>query len=131
MSIRHGIQFGVETNSYEDSSRVMIWIKATGKLSHQDYEVMVPALDAAISKVEKAKIYILLDATEFEGWELQAMWDDFRFGLSHYSEFVKIAIVGHQPWQALSAKIGNWFVHGDVQYFESLVVAKTWLEETL
>jgi len=47
----------------------------------QDYEVITPMIDKAVLNVKAPEINALFDATEFEGWELRAAWDDLRLGL--------------------------------------------------
>ena len=54
--------------------------------------------------------------------------DLFKLGLKHGSEFEKIAIYGNKGWQEMAAKIGSWFVSGEMKYFESLDEALAWLK---
>ena len=72
---------------------------------------------------------MLFDASELVGWELKAAWDDFKLGLAHGSEFEKIAIYGQQSWLHLSAKIGSWFISGEIEYFEQEDQALAWLSD--
>ena len=122
--VRHGLSIGLE----RIANRFFLTLKATGKLSHEDYETITPLLDSALSVVRNPKVKALLDATELEGWELRAAWDDFKIGLKHGNEFEKVAIVGNQKWQQTSAKLGNWFLSGEVKYFEDMQAAREWLE---
>ena len=104
-----------------------VTLKATGKLTHADYEVMIPMLTQAITSMPNVKVNMLLDATEFEGWEAQAAWDDFKFGMEYKDVFLKIAIVGTKIWQEYIAKMGDWFMHGEVKFFYDLEEAKSWI----
>jgi len=103
-----------------------VTLKATGKLTHADYTVMVPMMQQAIQSIPNVKVNMLLDATEFEGWELEAAWDDFKFGMEYKDTFIKIAIVGTKSWQEYMAKMGDWFMHGEVKFFYDLNEAKEW-----
>lgn len=108
-----------------------ITLKATGTLTHQDYEVMVPMLEQAIQAIKaipNTKVNMLLDATEFTGWEAQAAWDDFKFGMAYKDMFLCIAIVGTKQCQEYIAKMGNWFMDGEVKFFYDLEEAKTWIK---
>ena len=58
-----------------------------------------------------------------------AAWDDFKLGAKHSKEFKKIAIYGNKEWQERMAKIGNWFITGDIEYFENATAAIDWLDE--
>jgi len=124
---RHGLSIGIERFNNE----FFFTLKAIGKLTHEDYETITPMLDSAVAEVKQPEIKALIDATELEGWELRAAWDDFKLGLKHGRQFKKIAIVGNKNWLEMSAKIGSWFVSGDVEYFDNEAAAITWLNEEL
>jgi hypothetical protein len=121
--IRHGLSIGIER--IEDE--FFLSLKATGKLTHSDYETINPMIDSALQGVEAPKIKAFIDASELEGWELRAAWDDFKLGLKHGSEFEKIAIFGNKKWQEYSAKIGSWFISGEIKFFEDADEALNWL----
>ncbi len=73
-------------------------------------------------------VKVLIDGTEMEGWELRAAWDDLKLGLKHGKEFEKIAIYGNKHWQEITAKIGVWFMSGEVKYFDDYESALNWLK---
>lgn len=120
---RHGLSIGIE----RINSEFFLTLKASGKLTHKDYETIIPMIDSALAEVKQPKIKALIDGTELEGWELRAAWDDFRLGLKHGNQFVKIAIYGNKGWQEMAAKIGSWFVSGEVKYFDNEDTAIAWL----
>ena len=120
---RHGLTIGLE----RVDSEFYLTMKAVGKLTHEDYEIITPIIDSALAGVKKPKIKALFDGTEMEGWKLRAAWDDFKIGLKHGNEFEKIAIYGNKNWQEIAAKIGTWFISGEVKYFESYDEALVWL----
>jgi hypothetical protein len=123
--VRHGLSIGLERVGQE----FFVTLKAVGKLTHEDYQEMTPVLEAALQRVEEPRIRLLFDGTEMEGWELRAAWDDFKMGLKHGSKFEKIAIYGNRNWQEIAAKVGSWFMSGEVQYFESYTDAVAWLQQ--
>jgi len=122
---RHGLSIGIERCGDE----VFLSLKAIGKLTHEDYETITPMIDSALEAVREPKVKVLIDGTELEGWELGAAWDDFKLGLKHGNEFVKIAIYGNKHWQEIAAKVGSWFISGEVRYFENEREALDWLAE--
>ncbi len=121
----HGLSVGIE----RQGDRFHLTIKATGKLTHADYEVITPMLDAALEGAPAATVDILFDATEFEGWELRAAWDDFKLGLKHGRKMGKVAILGNRRWQDVAARVGSWFISGEIRYFEYREDALEWLRE--
>lgn len=122
---RHGLSIGIE----RIDNAFFLSLKAIGKLTHEDYETIVPMIDSALEGVKDPRINVLIDGTELEGWELRAAWDDLKLGLKHGSQFEKIAIVGNKKWQEYSAKMGSWFISGEVEYFETESDALEWLQE--
>ncbi len=121
---RHGITIGIERIGAE----FYVTMKAVGRLTHEDYGVITPMIDGALTGVDQPIIRVLFDATELDGWELRAAWDDFKLGVRHGSEFEKIAIHGNRGWQEVAAKVGSWFISGEAKYFESYDEAVEWLQ---
>ncbi len=122
---KHGLSIGIE----RVGSDVFVALKAVGKLTHEDYELITPMLESALSEVSMPNVKVLIDGTGMEGWELRAAWDDLKLGLKHGKEFKKIAIYGNKHWQEILAKVGKWFVSGEVKYFEEYDAAVDWLKQ--
>ena len=122
---KHGLSIGIE----RVNSKFFLSLKAVGTLTHADYEIITPMIDSALAQVKHLKVNVLVDGTELDGWELRAAWDDFKLGLKHGNEFRKIAIYGNKNWQEISAKIGGWFISGEVKYFDDLENALTWIDK--
>jgi hypothetical protein len=123
--VRHGLSIGIEHTGHD----FCMTLKVAGKLTHEDYEVMVPMLESAIAGIKHPEIKALIDATELEGWELRAAWDDLKLGLKHGKEFKKIAVLGNSKWQKYASKIGAWFTSADIKYFEDTTEALSWLDD--
>lgn len=120
---RHGLSIGIER--IDDC--FFLSFKAIGKLTHEDYKTITPLIDSALESVKEPKVKAFIDASELEGWELRAAWDDFKLGLRHGSEFTKVAIFGNKNWHQVAAKVGGWFISGEAKYFESSSSALEWL----
>ncbi len=121
--IEHGISIGI--SRVEDV--FFMKLKIDGTLTHKDYEVMIPMIENAIKGVEEPKIKVLVDAINFNGWDAHSLWDDLKFGLSHIKLFTKIAFVGNKKWEEYAIKISNWFMIGDIKYFENMDNAIVWI----
>lgn len=122
---RHGLTIGIE----RVNGSFLLTMKIIGKLTHEDYETITPMVDNALEGVKDPKVRAFIDASELEGWELRAAWDDFKFGLKHGNHFEKIAVLGHVKWQDSASKVASWFITGDVKYFEDADAAFQWLQE--
>jgi predicted Co/Zn/Cd cation transporter (cation efflux family) len=73
------------------------------------------------------KKILLVDITEFDGWELRAAWDDFKIGLKYGFDFDKIAIYGKNRWIEYGVKITSWFMGGEIKEFDNIEDAISWL----
>lgn len=122
---RHGLSIGIERTG----SEFFLSLKAQGTLTHDDYKIITPLIDSALSEVKDPKVKALVDGTELQGWEVRAVWDDFKIGLKHGNEFSKVAIYGNKKWQELAAKMGSWFISGEIKYFDNEDDAISWLNE--
>ncbi len=94
-------------------------LKATGKLTDQDYkDTLIPNLESIIRKHGKARL--LLDISEdFQGWEAAAMWDDARFGVAHRKDFEKLGVIGGPRWIEWGLKLGGLLISAEVKCFSS------------
>lgn len=109
----------------------LLAVEATEKLTRQDYEtVFIPQLEQLIEKYGKIRVLFYL-ADGFDGWELGAAWDDAVFGMTHRHDFEKIAVVGDRKGIEWAAKIGAYFVDGEVASYSSadLQKAAAWLRQ--
>lgn len=125
MKVReHGLSVGIS----RINSEFFLHLTVLGKLTHDDYKVITPMLEGAIAGIAAPSIKALVECQGFEGWDLRGAWDDFKLGVKHGKEFRKIAIVGDKPWEKAAARIGSWFIGGEMQFFEDTRQALQWLE---
>ncbi|WP_237066988.1 STAS/SEC14 domain-containing protein [Microbulbifer guangxiensis] len=122
---KHGLSLGIERIGRE----FFLYIRVVGKLTHDDYEIITPMLESALSAVAHPRVKALVDITELHGWELRAAWDDLKLGLRHGSEFSHIAVIGEEGWQELATKVAGWFTAASTRYFEDRCDALEWLAE--
>ncbi len=104
-----------------------ITIVMEGELTHQDYQYLNSEFEETLRSFKEEEVNVLIDALRLTGWELKAAWDDMKFGLKYGNKFHKIAFVGNKPWKQYAIRISNWFMHGEMHYFETMTEAKTWL----
>ena len=83
-----------------------IGFKVTGKLTAEDYDVLLPKLDEAISA--HGKINLLMLFSDFDGWDdMEAAKSDYKLGTHQYHQVEKAAFVGEKKWQGWMVKILN------------------------
>lgn len=104
-------------------------VEASGKLTHEDYQQLVPKLEEALKIHGKARI--LFQMRDFHGWEGAALWDDMKFGLKHFSDIEKLAMVGDKKWEKGMSVFCRPFTRAQIRYFDSKAVeeARLWVAE--
>jgi len=101
-------------------------VKGLGTLTDLDYQnVLIPQLDSLIKEYGKAKCLFVMDEA-FQGWELEAAWDDATFGLRHRNDFEKIAVVGGPRWVEWCAKLSAHLMSGEIKTFSTGDLEKAW-----
>lgn len=121
--LQHGLRIGLT----QIDDLIYLHLEIIGKLTHHDYEVLLPMLDAAVDGAENARIDSLVDLRQLEGFELRAIWDDLKLGLKHRKRFERVAVLGNKKWEQVATQIGNWFTSGELAYFENEDNAKKWI----
>ena len=122
----HGLSMGLKRL---DSNNFFLSFTAIGKLTHEDYERIMPIIDATLSEVKKPKINALVDIKNFQGWEAKAAWDDLKLGIKHGLAFNKIAIYGHNKLINNLMNVSSWFISGEIKEFHNRQEALRWLNE--
>lgn len=97
---------------------------AKGNVTAEDYEtVLIPAVEEALKSHKKIRLLYHL-GDEFKRFEAGAMWDDAKVGLTHITEWEKIAIVTDVNWIQQAGKIFGLAIEtkavpGDVKVFHN------------
>jgi hypothetical protein len=113
----------------EESGGTVLTVHVSGKLVKADYEQFVPEFDRLFR--QHGKLRVLFDMTGFHGWEVGAAWEDFKFGVEHFADIERLAMVGEKKWQHGMATFCKPFTKAKVRYFEQAdaAEARKWLDE--
>jgi hypothetical protein len=103
----------------------IVGVLATGKLSHQDYQGLTPALEALIKEHGKIRLLCFMD-DKFAGLEAGAMWDDAKFYFPHRHDFENMAIVGGPQWVDLMMKLFKPLLGGEAKIFAGDQLKEAW-----
>lgn len=80
-------------------------IEAVGKVTAEDYsETIVPELDRALAFSKKIRLLYVL-GEQFEGFEVGALFDDFKTNAGHMPYFERIAVVSDKAWVSNAVKL--------------------------
>ena len=113
----------------DDSDARYVGIKLSGKLTAADYEHFVPAVEAIVK--ERGRVRLLLEMHDFHGWELAAAWEDTKFGMRHYHDIERMAMVGDKAWEKGMAMFCKPFTKAAINYFDlsEADAARAWIVE--
>lgn len=98
-----------------ETSGNVVAFKAIGKISDEDFQNILPTFEAAMT--DGSGLKLLADLEHFDGWEWQAAYDKTAFGIKHWGDIQKIAILGETQWEVLSAKIADRVMQAEVRQF--------------
>ena len=106
-----------------------VTIHVSGTLAKEDYESFVVEFERLVERYGKPRI--LFDMTDFHGWTPGAMWEDTKFGVHHFNDIKRIAMVGEKKWQEGMAMFCKPFTKASVKYFDhkDVLEAEKWLGE--
>lgn len=104
-------------------------IRASGKLSKEDYQHFVPLVEKQIAA--NGKVRIVFEMHDFHGWEAGALWEDIKFDVKHFGDIERLALVGESKWEKGMAAFCKPFTRAKIQYFDSkdAAQAQTWIQE--
>ncbi len=113
----------------KDSDEVVLTVKLSGKLVKADYERFVPEIERLIDK--HGKVRMLCEMHDFHGWDLGALWEDFKFDLKHFADIERVALVGDRAWEHGMAVFCKPFTRAKVRYFDVSEAdqASAWVRE--
>ncbi len=112
-----------------ESENGNVGIKIEGKLTQNDYELLIPYIDRLRQEVDL--VGLLCDMTECEGLNSQAVCEDLTRHLQQFREITRVAVVGDSRWMECGTKVFHPLQKTTVQYFtpERMEEAWKWLKE--
>jgi len=113
---------------HEDEAAGLVAVRASGKLTKADYEQFVPEAERLIA--EHGKIRVLFEMHDFHGWRAGAAWEDTKFGLKHFSDIERLAMVGERKWEKGMDIFCKPFTGAKVRYFDrgEIEQARQWIK---
>jgi hypothetical protein len=101
---------------HEEEGGKILMVRATGRLSKEDYERFVPEVDRLIT--QHGKIRVLFDMIDFHGWTARAVWEDLKFAVAHFRDIERLAVVGDKAWEHGMAVFCRPFTKAEMRYFD-------------
>jgi hypothetical protein len=107
----------------------IVTLKFKGKVSKSDYEQFVPQLEYLMDG--KAKIRLLVELHDFEGWTAGALWEDTKFATRHFNDIERLAVVGEARWERGMTIFIRPFTMAAVKFFDRQEIdqARQWVRK--
>ena len=106
----------------------VVGVEAVGEVSAHDYEtVLIPVFEAA--RAQHAQVHVVFVAGErFEGFAPGALWDDAKYGFSHFKGWGRVALVTDRDWMRQLTHTFSWLAPNGMRAFPTsqLAEATTW-----
>ena len=111
----------------EHPSDNLIEIAVHGKITKDDFEALVPKIDAFTESRDKIKILEIVN--EFHGIEPSALLDGVRLDLKYLDKFSHCAVVSNKGWMGPLARVASTLTSIEVRTFEGdqTEAARQWL----
>ena len=102
----------------------IIGFRLSGKLLGEDCRALAPLIEEVVGSEGKAKLFAELE--DFHGWDWHGALDEIKFGVRHYRDIQRIAMVGDQKWEKLMADLFRPFTRAEVRYFDKSKTNAAW-----
>jgi SpoIIAA-like len=119
----------VEMQEKEDGK--ILVVRASGKLTREDYEHFVPQVERQVGL--HGNVRILFDLHDFHGWTAGALWQDTKFAWKHFRDIERLAIIGEKSWEHGMAVFCRPFTTAQIRYFDRSDAdqAEAWIDADL
>ena len=88
-----------------------------GHVTKADYEtVLIPDVEKRLQQHDKVSLYYEV-ASDFEGFDPGAMWEDTKVGISHFLRWQRMAVVTDVDWMKHSIKAFGFLMPGQLRVF--------------
>ena len=110
-------------------SEKVLHVRLNGRLTDADYQAFVPELEGLIA--QHGSVRLLVELSDFQGWSIGALWDDFMISRRHGDAIERLAIVGEKSWQEWMTRMARPFLKSEVRYFDQAHAgdARRWVLE--
>jgi hypothetical protein len=83
----------------------VIGCKIVGKINTEDIEKLATYIEDKLLQNKKLRIYV--EVTKLDGISLDALFKDLKFGIKHFKDFDKKAIVTDKEWTKKLAVVAD------------------------
>jgi hypothetical protein len=106
----------------------VVGVEVVGEVTADDYEhVLIPTFDAGRTAHDALNVVFLV-GDRFTGFSAGALWDDTKYGFSHFKGWGRIAMVTDVDWMRHLTHAFSWLAPKGMKVFPTveLEAAKAW-----
>jgi len=108
-----------------ESNGYVLCFRAEGKITEEDYtEHLIPDFHAALLTSPNDKVRLLIDirGVELKNYNIGALWEDTKFGISETSKMERLAIIGEKRWEEVFVSLSKpFFPNCQIEFFKEKV----------
>ncbi len=108
-----------------DQAEGRVNVSVFGEFTLADYKEFEEAVNGKVRF--EGPVDLLFDLSQMARLTLDVAWEDLKFSRAHANDFNRIAVVTDSQWVTWSAWLSQTFVQADVEVFDDLDEAKSWL----
>lgn len=101
-------------------------VNVYGEFTLADYREFEEAVNFKL-KFE-GPVDLLFDLSKMADVTLDVAWEDIKFSRAHPHDFKRIAVVTDSQWVTWSAWLSQMYVDADVEVFDNVEDARSWLD---
>jgi hypothetical protein len=112
----------------EDMPDGVVGVEVVGEVTAQDYEtVLIPTFDAGRARHDPLNV-VFVAGDRFTGFSAGALWDDTKYGFSHFKGWGRVALVTDIVWMRHLTHAFSWLAPNGMKVFPTtdLATAKAW-----
>ncbi len=116
----------IEAIPFEEGN--IIGLRLKGKIEDAEFDEIVRLIEERLKEHKKLRIYAEIE--EFKGMSVNTFMKDIHYGLKHWRDFDKEAIVSDKGWLKAWVEISGSIIPGvEVKHFsfEEIEKAKEWI----
>jgi hypothetical protein len=118
----------IEIIPFEEGN--VIGFRLKGRLEDNEFDEIVRIMEERLKLHKKLRVYA--EVEEFKGMSVNSFMKDIHYGLKHWREFDKEAVVSDKGWLRACAWIAGSIIPGvEVRHFtfDQKEEAKEWIRE--
>jgi len=102
----------------------VVGVEAVGEVTAHDYEtILIPTFEAARARHEPVHV-VFVAGERFERFAAGALWDDTKYGFSHFRGWGRVALVTDIDWMRHLTHAFGWLAPNGMRVFPTAQLAE-------